>query len=460
MRLKLILPVLRGGAILALVAALLFGIHLVHCLTQGERAGEANSDRGDTHQRARDGFVMIEEEAAERYGIEVTAAKSVQWYERVTVYGRVVPNPRAMIEVRAPFAGALRAADVPWPAPGQWVEAGQLLGWLDVRVGPEVRTDLEHKLAEARIKKQGAEEEVRLQESRVKSLRDVTSQSILPRAELDAALVQLAQARTQRATATAAAELWQKALAEIRGRAGKLSPWSEPVKAPAAGEVAELAVRPGMMLEAGNLIVQLVDVRRPLVRLELPPEILSAGLPSRMELHATSATPSLHGILKSSLPPTLLKSVEATLLGPAPRLDVASQFVGYWYEVLEFPAHPKAMSNRPGAVKKTPQGILWRPGLQVRASLRSPGTDPRPAVAVLADAVLYHEGRPLVYVRITPEKYQRRQVELLGRKGDLWVVLPRQAGLPVGVAPGEFVVSRQAQILLSEEFHGAAVDDD
>ena len=81
-------------------------------------------------------------------------------------------------------------------------------------------------------------------------------------------------------------------------------------------------------------------------------------------------------------------------------------------------------------------------------------------MTVPAGAVLYHEGRPLVYVRVGPEKYQRREVRLLGREGNRWVLAARQGELPVGVAPDEAVVSRQAQVLLSMEFLSAGADDD
>src|SRR5581483_1850649 len=161
---------------------------------------------------------------------------------------------------------------------GQRVRSGQVLGWVDVRVGPELRLDLENKLAEARIRQHGAEEEVKLQESRADSLKAVTSKQILSRAELDAALIQLAQSKNQLATARAAAELWQKAIQEVeRRKAEQNSPWSQPLAAPSDGEVTDLAGRPGMAVEAGALVLTLVDFRHPLVRLDFPPEILAHG---------------------------------------------------------------------------------------------------------------------------------------------------------------------------------------
>jgi hypothetical protein len=77
---------------------------------------------------------------------------------------------------------------------------------------------------------------------------------------------------------------------------------------------------------------------------------------------------------------------------------------------------------------------------------------PRHAVVIPATALLYHQGRALVYVRIAPGKFERREVQVLGRAASCWV-------LASGVAPGEFVVSRRAQVLLSEEFRSAADND-
>ena len=87
----------------------------------------------------------------------------------------------------------------------------------------------------------------------------------------------------------------------------------------------------------------------------------------------------------------------------------------------------------------------WRPGLFVQAHLKTSGTNSQEAVSIPSTALLFHLGRTLVYVRIGPGRFQRREVRVLGREGDRWV-------LAAGVTAGEPVVYRQAQVLLSEEF--------
>jgi hypothetical protein len=73
-------------------------------------------------------------------------------------------------------------------------------------------------------------------------------------------------------------------------------------------------------------------------------------------------------------------------------------------------------------------------------------------VAVPIGAVLFHQGRALLYVQVKPGAYGRREVRPLAREGDSWVLAARQPADPSGVEPGEVVVHRGAQVLLSEEF--------
>jgi multidrug efflux pump subunit AcrA (membrane-fusion protein) len=128
---------------------------------------------------------------------------------------------------------------------------------------------------------------------------------------------------------------------------------------------------------------------------------------------------------------------------------MTSQFVGYWYDL-------RLPHSDPDAVP----GIVWRPGMQVTARVRASGSEAQAAAAVPATAVLYHEGRPLVYVRTSPETFQRREVRLLGREGHRWIVALRQGDQLDGLLPEESVVSRQAQVLLSREFLVGTADND
>jgi multidrug efflux pump subunit AcrA (membrane-fusion protein) len=155
--------------------------------------------------------------------------------------------------------------------------------------------------------------------------------------------------------------------------------------------------------------------------------------------------PALRGAFnrpESGSPPP---AVRATRIGPAARVDAGSQFAGYLYQVhLDLPAQPSSLFRL--------GGVQWRPPLAVKTFMPAPDGKQWKAVSVPETALLYHQGRALVYVRLEPGKYERREVQVLGRQGDRWV-------LDAGVKEHEPVVCRNAQLLLSEEFLGGGDND-
>lgn len=443
---------------LGLVGGLLFAAYLVNGLMRAERAAEGEEERIEAPPRVADGVVKLGTELAESSGLAEAPARVAEWTERVPVYGQVVDNPGAATDLRSPFGGTLREApDSPWPAPGRWIRAGQTLGWIDVRVNPQERLTLRDNLTTALLKKQGAEKVVALQRERVKRVESVSRSQIVPGQQLDDARVLLVDAETQLAVASASVDLWQKALAEA-DRPGHREPttFSQPLVAPAEGELVDLTARPGEAIEAGAAIGRLVDSRRVLIRLDIPPALLGAGPPGPLKLEANATGFTYGQTLAGSAPPPDVSTIEAIPVGPAPRVDDASQFIGYWYERERDRDHGPGKSGRAetGSGSGDGPGMLWRPGLHVRAWMPPHGAPKRPAVAIPAEAVLLHQGRSLVYVRVEPGEYRRREVRPLGREGDSWIVAARRGDNPDGLDPGEVVVTRGAQVLLSEEFRG------
>jgi pyruvate/2-oxoglutarate dehydrogenase complex dihydrolipoamide acyltransferase (E2) component len=367
------------------------------------------------------GIVKIEEG-----GIRVEKAQSAQWHERLTYFGRVLANPAATVEVRAVFAGTVQAlSTAAWPSLGTKLTEGKPLGWLEVRIGPQEKLDLMAKLAESTAKLKGAKEVLKIQNDRVKRLEAVPG--TVPRGELDAALVHQAEAGTSNAVAQATVDMWQAALDSIKDKGSFL--WKHPLYCPLEGEITELCCRPGMALEAGALIARVVDFRRPLVRLDLPHGHLP---PTEIELQAIADPGPL---------PDNQALGKGRLTGPAGQVDFASQMQGFLFE---FAANSAAAT--------------WRPGRLVKADVADPRAKPRPAIAFRASALLYHQGHSLVYVHKGEEKqgkvniYERREIQILGRDGDLLFVSD-------GVKAGEQVAVERAQVLLSQEFRGEAEED-
>lgn len=123
---------------------------------------------------------------------------------------------------------------------------------------------------------------------------------------------------------------------------------------------------------------------------------------------------------------------EAHRLSPAPRGDSSLQGETWFFLT---PA----------------EGLRTGMRLDVWAPL---GGEPAQGVSVPLSAVVWHEGRPWVYVQTGPEEFERRLVPEDAREfADTLLVTQ-------GLAAGERVVSRGAQTVLSEELRWAIPDED
>jgi hypothetical protein len=112
----------------------------------------------------------------------------------------------------------------------------------------------------------------------------------------------------------------------------------------------------------------------------------------------------------------------ARLLGPAPTTDPLLQGEAYFFLIERDPPAP---------------------GTSLVATLLC---DQRPilGVSVPRSAIVWHDGRPLVYVELQPDVFERRTIELRMPLDDAWLVT-------TGVVPGDRIVLEGVQQLLSEE---------
>jgi biotin carboxyl carrier protein len=444
------------------LAALLGLAYVVHKTVLAQGAGDKSENKSSRKDVA--GEITVKAGYAEGgLFLEVAPARAAEtWYDPVTVYGLVVPNPRATVEIRSPFAGTLREGGKPWPRPGQVIKAGEELGFVDIRVGPQDRLDLHNKLNEASLKHKGALETLRVKQTLLRRL-EAAPQSV-PLRELETARMQLSEAKTQEALAKSAVDLWQEALTEIdRPGRRQSTAWSQPLRALVAGEVTELAGQPGTSVEAGAVVMRLVDFRRPLIRLDLPPEALRHGTPKTVELHAlTGRPPALRGARNQPQADREAGTIQANWIGIAPAVSAVSQLAGYLYEVEPPPV--KNGSDNPSSADQglVTEGIAWRPGLAVKAELHvppAPDLKGQEAVSVPTSALLYHQGRALVYIqKYKDEKvvtFAHCEVQVLGRKDGRLILAANQ-----DLTDQTPVVVRNAQRLLSEEFKQAGDDDD
>jgi multidrug efflux pump subunit AcrA (membrane-fusion protein) len=434
---------------LALLGNLLAMGYLIHRWMKQDREQEAEAEKvaaNKPEERLAPGEVAMPAKQANSYLVE-PVRKEKPWYETITVYGRVVPNPYATLEVRSAFPGTLRKSSGPWPEPGEWIKAGQEFGRIDIRLGPQERLDLKNKLSEAEKKL-----------NFYKTVKGHLDQ-LMNETKEGASLREREEVEYQLLAAQSAFDLYKKADEELqeidRNNPPKNSQWNRPLLAASAGEVAELAAKPGMTVEAGGLILRLVNFNQVLLRLDFPPEVMAAGAPAETDVMLIAAPPpALQGARNQSQPASPPKRMKAKRQGPAPQVDEASQLAGFFFK---FDLPETKTNGNSGALPHSgmdEEGNLWRPNLFVKAEVPKIQGEPREAVSVPGNALLYHQGRALVYVkeRTLNSKgrefivFSRREVQILGDQEDRWILA---AG---AVRVGEEVVSDEPQVFLSAEF--------
>jgi hypothetical protein len=324
------------------------------------------------------------------------------------------------------------------------------------------RLELQNKLNQADQTYKGAVATLKIKQDHLSRLE--SAPQTVPLREREEARVDLNKAKTEEALAKSAVDLWKEALNEIdRAQERKSSIWSQALKVPAAGEVTDLVGRTGTAVEAGGMILKLVDYRKLLVRLDLPPEASTKGPPKTVDLFAVETSPrALRGARNQPQSENGSQKVTAHFLGTGPAINPATQFARYFYQVEAPPPKNGQDTNPIGEVGLVTDGIIWRPGLLVKAQLPlAPGPNAKfqEAVSVPAGALLYHQGRALVYVQTSGDEkavtFARCEVQVLGHNGSRWILAPTNSMLGDQVP----VVIRNAQLLLSEEFK-PDVDDD
>jgi len=187
---------------------------------------------------------------------------------------------------------------------------------------------------------------------------------------------------------------------------------ARPLAAPRSGTVTSVRVQPGEMVEAGQVLMELTDYARPLARIVWSDAALRA--PPRLDLAPLSQQGDDH-----------LPMVGAQLVGLAPSVDSLTRAPVYVYRLAQ---------TWPGAL----------PGAPVVALVPEPVGRTK-GVLVPTDAVVQWQGLAWAYVQHGPGTFVRVPVDASHPTSGGWLVTS-------GVAAGDTVVVRGAQLLLSEEF--------
>jgi multidrug efflux pump subunit AcrA (membrane-fusion protein) len=181
---------------------------------------------------------------------------------------------------------------------------------------------------------------------------------------------------------------------------------AQPLTAPLGGVVTRIGARPGEIVEAGQVLLELADNSRPVVRLVWP---VDAGRPRP---HLTILPSGEDG------------RIVATLIGPATEADPLTRQPAYLY---------RARARWSGAVPGTPVDAMMAEGERAEGAL------------IPDRAVVQWEGLSWAYFQRGAGEYARLRVPTDRPVPGGWLAGPH-------LRPGDTVVVTGAQELLSEEF--------
>lgn len=327
-------------------------------------------------EEAEPGIAFLKEQQWKTPGFRMAPAAEGTVATAVQVSGTIAPAAGRYAEVTAPIGGLVDAGGVATsPVPGQRVRRGQVLAFLTPALGEggSVYAAARAELAEA------TEEHARA--TRLYAVEAV------PERRVHEARIRLTAAR--------------EALAGFGGgaltRGGKLAVYS-----PIDGVVAQRSVTPGGRVEAGAPLFTVID-----------PSVvwLTANVPAAAAAEIGRGTGATFQLDNGER-----RYEAARMVSAGSVIDSLSRTVPVIYEV----------PNRDGSIK-----VGATAAVGVRTGRRQTG------VVIPSSAVLDEDGRPVAYVQLHGEAFEKRTLTLGGAEGGQTLVL-------AGVRAGEYVVSGAA----------------
>ncbi len=401
--------------ILAAAAGLLIWSYASH---HEELTSEASADAAIKNPAKVDSegggpVVTLDDEVQERMGVEAVVVAAMTRRRQIMAYGALEEDTAGAFIVRAPLAGTLEgSAGGAWPAVGVTVADNARPGLIEPRLAPSDRVNLNDRLVSARADGEAARAALTAAQSALTRTHALNAddKNVSDRA------VQEAEARvaTEQAHMNGAQQsiqLLQAALASSRDA-------SVPLVVTRGGTGVEVLAHPGESVESGEPLFRVARFDQLLARVDVP-----AGETVAPDLTSASIVPLGNDA----------KPLVGERAGFAASVDPKSQGQPFVFRV----------ANATGAL---------RPGLSVTAYLETPGPA-RTGAVVPRSAVLWQGGKSWVYVQTEKEKFARREVALEDPASDGWFTR--------SLKPGDKVVTRGAQMLLSEEFKSQIrVEDD
>jgi biotin carboxyl carrier protein len=217
----------------------------------GEHLDAAAAPSAGGLARLPDGSVNVPKLAQRRMGLRTQVAPEALAAATVQLPARIVADPNASGQVQSAHGGRIEPGPRGLPVPGQAVRQGEVLAWVRHHAEPYALASQQAQRAELQAARELAEQRVR----RLESL-----EGTVPRKDIEAARIE-AQALASRERSVAAS---------LDAR--------EPLRAPVSGVIARADLKAGQMVEARDVLVEVVDPARLMVEASTPDVSLAGQL--------------------------------------------------------------------------------------------------------------------------------------------------------------------------------------
>jgi hypothetical protein len=222
--------------------------------------------------RLPDGSVNVPKTAQRRMAIRTVLAPRSAAAATVEMPGRVVMDPNASGRVQAVHGGRIEPGPRGLPVPGQTVKRGEVLAYVRHHAEPYALGAQRAQLAELRAQRQLAEQRVQ----RLESL-----EGTVPRKEIEAARVEA------------------RSLAERERSIGGSLAVREALTAPVSGVIASTELVTGQVVDARDVLVEIVDPTRMLVEATTADPAVAASVAGASLLDVPDVTLRLRGVSRA-----------------------------------------------------------------------------------------------------------------------------------------------------------------
>lgn len=339
----------------------------------GEHLDQSASPTTGGLARLTDGSVNVPKLAQRRMGLRTQLVPESEAAATIQLPGKVVADPNASGQVQSVHGGRIEPGPHGLPVAGQAVRQGDVLLWVRHHAEPFALAAQLAQRAELKAAKDLAEQRLR----RLESL-----EGTVPRKDIDAARIEV-QSLTERE---------QRIAASLDAR--------EPLRAPVTGVIARAELKAGQIVEAREVLVEVIDPARLMVEASTPDVSLGNRLGEAnllgiegVKLQLVGAARSLRdGVLPLNFRALAAKSAPPLALGqPVTLVAVLKErrkgMVLPTSAVVRSPANETVVWIKTGAERFIPQPVQVQP-LDASTVLVTQGLAPDNRVLVQGAALV------------------------------------------------------------------------